>query len=68
SQVPARASTHFSKASFRFGVTSDTLAFGYALPTIGARWGLAPVRLSPCRANKIKQRALDFESKALCFL
>ncbi|MBD5356295.1 MAG: hypothetical protein HDR88_04725 [Bacteroides sp.] len=29
-----------------------TLAVGYALPTIGARSGLTPVRLCPCRANK----------------
>ena len=33
----------------------DTVASDYALPAIGARSGLAPIRLCPCRAN-IKHR------------
>ena len=30
----------------------DTVASDYALPAIGARSGLSPIRLCPCRANK----------------
>ena len=29
----------------------DTVASDYALPAIGARSGLSPIRLCPCRAN-----------------
>lgn len=32
-------------------LTADTVASDYALPAIGARSGLAPVRLCQCRAN-----------------
>ena len=39
-------------ASFRFHLAMDTLAFGCNLPTIRAAWGLAPVRLRSCWANK----------------
>ena len=33
---------------------ADTVASDYARPAIGARSGLTPVRLCPCRANKTK--------------
>ena len=39
-------------ASIRFRLTADTLAFGCNLPTIRAAWGLTPVRLRSCWANK----------------
>ncbi|WP_289873083.1 hypothetical protein, partial [uncultured Duncaniella sp.] len=32
-------------------LAADTVASDYALPAIGARSGLTPVRLCPCRAN-----------------
>ncbi|MDE6264283.1 MAG: hypothetical protein K2M11_03970, partial [Paramuribaculum sp.] len=50
-QVSVRGARLLPRASFRFGVTPDTLAVGYALPAIGVRSGLTPVRLCPCRAN-----------------
>ena len=37
-------------------IAVDTVASDYALPAIGARSGLAPVRLCPCRANKKEDR------------
>ncbi len=36
----------------------DTLVFGYALPTIRARSGLAPVRVRPCWANQKSAREI----------
>ncbi|MBR4839040.1 MAG: hypothetical protein IK005_01020, partial [Paludibacteraceae bacterium] len=41
-------------ASFRFHLTMDTLAFGCSLPTVRAAWGLTPVRVRSCWANKIR--------------
>ena len=38
--------------AFRFHLAADTLAFGCNLPTIRAVWGLAPVRIRSCWANK----------------
>ncbi|MBR4839247.1 MAG: hypothetical protein IK005_02080, partial [Paludibacteraceae bacterium] len=45
-------------ASFRFHLTMDTLAFGCSLPTVRAAWGLTPVRVRSCWANKIKGKCL----------
>ena len=43
-------------------VTVDTVASYYALPAIGARSVLAPVRLFPCRANKNKPEVLFYRT------
>ena len=59
---PSRTSLRASDlplTSFRFHLTMDTLVFGCALAAIRPRWGLAPVRLCPCRANKKKGPALS---------
>ena len=51
-QVLVHRANHLPPASFRFHLTMDTLAFGCNLPTIRAVWGLAPVRVRSCWANK----------------
>ena len=50
-QVSVRRVRCLPKASFRFHLTVDTLAFGCSLPTVRAAWGLAPVRIRSCWAN-----------------
>ena len=50
--VSVRQSRCLPKTSFRFRVATDTLVVGYSLPVIRATWGLAPVRIYPCWANK----------------
>ncbi|MBO4907271.1 MAG: hypothetical protein J5486_09645, partial [Bacteroidaceae bacterium] len=47
-----RQASALSPTSFRFHLTMDTLVFDCTLAAIRPRWGLAPVRLCPCRANK----------------
>ena len=37
-------------------LTVDTVASDYALPAIGARSGLSPIKLYPCRANHEEAR------------
>ncbi|MBO4905631.1 MAG: hypothetical protein J5486_01175, partial [Bacteroidaceae bacterium] len=49
-----RQASALSPTSFRFHLTMDTLVFDCALAAIRPRWGLAPVRLCPCRANQRK--------------
>ena len=51
-QVSVRRVRCLPTASFRFHLAMDTLAFGYSLPTVRAAWGLAPVRIRSCWANK----------------
>ena len=50
-QVLVHRANCLPPASFRFRLTADTLAFGCNLPTIGAVWGLSPVRVRSCWAN-----------------
>ena len=51
-QVLVHRANLLPPASFRFRLTADTLAFGCNLPTIRAVWGLTPVRVRSCWANK----------------
>ena len=51
-QVLVHRANRLPPTSFRFHLTMDTLAFGCNLPTIRAVWGLAPVRVRSCWANK----------------
>ena len=51
-QVSVRWVRCLPKASFRFHLTMDTLAFGCSLPTVSAAWGLALVRIRSRWANK----------------
>ena len=51
-QVSVRRVRCLPTASFRFHLAMDTLAFGCSLPTVRAAWGLAPVRIRSCWANK----------------
>ena len=51
-QVLVHRANRLPPASFRFHLTMDTLAFGCNLPTIRAVWGLAPVRVRSCWANR----------------
>ena len=52
-QVLVHRANLLPPTSFRFRLTADTLVFGCNLPTIRAVWGLAPVRVRSCWANKI---------------
>ena len=60
-QVSVRRVRCLPTASFRFHLAMDTLAFGYSLPTVRAAWGLAPVRIRSCWANK-KDRKRNFRT------
>ena len=51
-QVSVRQVRCLPTASFRFHLTMDTFSFGCSLPTVRATWGLAPVRIRSCWANK----------------
>lgn len=51
-QVLVHRANRLPPTSFRFHLTADTLAFGCNLPTIRAVWGLAPVRVRSCWANR----------------
>ena len=51
-QVSVRRVRCLPTASFRFHLAMDTLAFGCSLPTVRAAWGLAPVRIRSCWANR----------------
>ena len=51
-QVLVHRANRLPPTSFRFRLTADTLVFGCNLPTIRAVWGLAPVRVRSCWANK----------------
>src|SRR5699024_7648105 len=50
--ISVRQTRGLPKASFRFHITMDTLAIGYALTATRSRSGLTPVRVRPCWANK----------------
>ena len=52
--VPVRQARCLPPASFRFYLAIDTLASGWTLPAIRARWGFAPVRIRSCWTNKEK--------------
>src|SRR5699024_10842228 len=52
SMVSVRQTRGLPKASFRFHITMDTLAVGYALTATWLHSGLAPVGVRPCWANK----------------
>ena len=58
-QVSVRQVRCLPTASFRFHLTMDTFAFGCSLPTVRATWGLAPVRIRSCWANKEKAGIKD---------
>ena len=66
-QVSVRRVRCLPKASFRFHLTMDTLAFGCSLPTVRAAWGLAPVRIRSCWANQ-KNKDKDLSIFVLIFL
>ena len=51
-QVLVHRANRLPPASFRFRLAADTLAFGCNLPTIWAVWGLSPVRVRSCWANR----------------
>ena len=53
--ISVRQTRDLPPASFRFHLTMDTLALGYALGTINPRSGLPPIRLHPCRAHAQKE-------------
>ena len=61
-QVLVHRANRLPPASFRFHLTMDTLAFGCNLPTIRAVWGLAPVRVRSCWANKKRRSRLGWTS------
>ena len=54
--VPVRQARCLPRASFRFYLAIDTLASGWTLPAIRARWGFAPVRIRSCWTNKERER------------
>ena len=51
-QVLVHRANLLPPTSFRFRLTADTLVFGCNLPTIWAVWGLSPVRVRSCWANR----------------
>ena len=65
-QVSVRQVRCLPTASFRFHLTMDTFAFGCSLPTVRATWGLAPVRIRSCWANKQKSlQVIDLQGFVL---
>ena len=50
--ISVRQTRDLPRASFRFRIATDTLAFGYVLTANGSHSGLSPVRVRPCWANK----------------
>ncbi|PTL22945.1 hypothetical protein DA802_10995 [Shouchella clausii] len=50
--ISVRQTRGLPRASFRFHVTMDTLAFGYVLTATRSYSGLSPVRVRPCWANQ----------------
>lgn len=49
--VSVRQTGGLPRASFRFHVAMNTLAFGYVLTATRSHSGLSPVRVRPCWAN-----------------
>src|SRR5699024_4376335 len=69
--ISVRQTRGLPKASFRFHITMDTLAIGYALPATRSRSGLPPVRVRTCWANKkttLFRRLLLCTTKNICFI
>ena len=52
--ISVRQTRDLPRASFRFRIATDTLAFSYVLTANGSHSGLSPVRVRPCWANKKK--------------
>ncbi len=50
--ISVRQTRDLPRASFRFRIATDTLAFSYVLTANGSHSGLSPVRVRPCWANK----------------
>src|SRR5699024_6036472 len=50
--ISVRQTRGLPRASFRFHITMDTLAFGYVLTATRSHSGLSPIRVRPCWANK----------------
>ena len=67
-QVLVHRANLLPPTSFRFRLTADTLVFGCNLPTIRAVWGLAPVRVRSCWANKAEGRQVLSSLFLCCFL
>src|SRR5699024_5598763 len=61
--ISVRQTRGLPKASFRFHITMDTLAIGYALTATRSRSGLTPVRVRPCWANKKTCFTLDARNR-----
>ena len=61
SLIPSSCSSGqpFAASFLQIPLTMDTLAFGCNLLTIRAVWGLAPVRVRSCWANKEKRPTQD---------
>lgn len=51
-QVSVRQARSLPKTSFRLHLAMNTLVVGWTLPAVRARWGLTPVRIRSCWANK----------------
>ena len=66
-QVSVRRARCLPTASFRFHLAVDTLAFGCSLPTVRAAWGLAPVRIRSCWANKQETQVISTMGLKYCF-
>lgn len=54
-QVSVRQARSLPKTSFRLHLAMNTLVVGWTLPAVRARWGLTPVRIRSCWANKKKR-------------
>jgi len=50
--VSVRQTGVLPRASFRFHLAVDALAFSYVFTTTGSHAGLSPVRVRPCWANQ----------------
>src|SRR5699024_3704932 len=50
--ISVRQTRGLPRASFRFHITMDTLAFGYVLTATRSHSRLSPIRVRPCWANK----------------
>ena len=62
--ISVRQTRDLPRASFRFRIATDTLAFSYVLTANGSHSGLSPVRVRPCWANK-KNKTLVSITKVL---
>jgi len=60
--ISVRQTRDLPRASFRFRIATDTLAFSYVLTANGSHSGLSPVRVRPCWANKKAEMALTISA------